>query len=421
MLYQLKKRFPSGSFARNVLTLMTGTTIAQAIPIAISPILTRLYTPDDFGIFALYMAIASILSVIATGRYELAIILPETDEDAANIAILAIILTFCISFIMLFFMFIFNSEITELLGHQEISPWLYFVPLTVLLTGIYQVFYYWANRKKHYREIAKNKVLRSTTTSVTQIGFSFGNSFGLIAGMIAGQSIATVRLGSCLKNDIIKNQFMINRSLIYKVASRFSKFPKYLIVAHTFNTASAQMPVIMLSSLFSTTVSGFYALTYRVISLPMSIIGGAIGDVFRQRAADDFVKNGHCQEIYIKTLKHLTAIAILPSVLFFFIAPDLFALFFSENWRIAGEYARLMTIAFFFQFITSPLSSMFMIAEKQELDLVWQIFRLLFAILSILLGYIYFSDANIAILFFSISFSLLYFISAVMTYRFSCG
>ena len=96
---------PKSEFSRNVLTLMTGTTIAQAIPIAISPILTRIYAPEDFGMFALYMSVASIISVIATGRYELAIMLPKKDEDAVNIVALSIIISFFVSFISLLIVF----------------------------------------------------------------------------------------------------------------------------------------------------------------------------------------------------------------------------------------------------------------------------------------------------------------------------
>ena len=117
----LGKFKPKSEFSRNVLTLMTGTTIAQAIPIAISTILTRIYTPEDFGIFALYMSIASMIAVVATGRYELAIMLPKKDEDAVSIVALSIIISFFVSFIALLIVSIFNTEIASLLGNPEIS------------------------------------------------------------------------------------------------------------------------------------------------------------------------------------------------------------------------------------------------------------------------------------------------------------
>ncbi|HIB85036.1 MAG TPA: translocase, partial [Chromatiaceae bacterium] len=184
---------PKSEFSHNVITLMTGTTLAQAIPIAISPILTRLYTPEDFGVLALYMAVTALVSAIATGRYELAIMLPKNDVDAANIVALTITVTSMISLVTLSVVMIYNTEITLLLGNPEISNWLYIVPLTVFLTGVYQSLNYWSNRKKHYKRLSTSRVLQSGTgagasLSMGGAGFSSG---GLIIGQIVGQSVAT--------------------------------------------------------------------------------------------------------------------------------------------------------------------------------------------------------------------------------------
>ena len=125
----LNKLKPKSEFSKNVLTLMTGTTIAQAIPIAISPILTRIYTPEDFGVLALFVAITTIFGTIANARYELAIMLPKKDEDAINIFALGFIITCFISLILLILVLVFNDYFTKLLGNDEISFWLYFVPI----------------------------------------------------------------------------------------------------------------------------------------------------------------------------------------------------------------------------------------------------------------------------------------------------
>jgi O-antigen/teichoic acid export membrane protein len=193
MIQRLK---PKSEFSRNVLTLMTGTTIAQAIPIAISPILTRIYTPEDFGVFALYIAITVIVSVIATGRYELAITLPKKDEDAVNIVALSIIITFFVSVLSFLVVFFLNAKITHLLKNQEISSWLYLVPLTVFFTGIYQSFNYWSNRKKQYKRLSISRVAQSgvTGTSNLTMGFLGFGSSGLILGGLIGQLLATTIL-----------------------------------------------------------------------------------------------------------------------------------------------------------------------------------------------------------------------------------
>jgi len=144
----LQRLKPKSEFSRNVLTLMTGTTIAQAIPIAISPILTRIYSPEDFGVFALYMSIVGTFAAMATLRYDTAIMLPKKDKDAINIVLLSVMISFFISLIVLLIIFLFNQQITNLLETPDISNWLYVVPLTVLLTGLYQSFNFWNNRKK---------------------------------------------------------------------------------------------------------------------------------------------------------------------------------------------------------------------------------------------------------------------------------
>ena len=138
----LNKFKPKSEFSKNVLTLMTGTTIAQAIPIAISPILTRIYTPEDFGVFALFIAITAILGTVANARYELAIMLPKKDEDAINIFALGFIITCFISLILLILVVIFNDYFTKLFGNDEISFWLYFVPITVFFSGLFNILNY---------------------------------------------------------------------------------------------------------------------------------------------------------------------------------------------------------------------------------------------------------------------------------------
>ena len=167
---------------------MTGTTIAQAIPIAISPILTRIYTPEDFGIFALYISFSSIFSIIATGRYELAIMLPKKDSDAINIVVISFFMSFIISFIAFLLIVFFNQPIASFLGNKEISSWLYLIPVSVLLTGMYQSFNYWNNRHKRYKQLAFSKVVQSGTSATSNLGMGFNDfgSSGLIFSFVFG-------------------------------------------------------------------------------------------------------------------------------------------------------------------------------------------------------------------------------------------
>ncbi|MBL4711138.1 MAG: oligosaccharide flippase family protein [Gammaproteobacteria bacterium] len=366
---------------------MTGTTIAQAIPIAISPILTRIYTPEDFGIFALYMSIVSIVSVIATGRYEMAIMLPKKEEDAINIVVLSSIISIFISFISFIIIFLFNNEITNILATPEISIWLYFIPIAVLSTGIYQSLNYYINRKKEYKLLAINRVTQSGLTSLSTLALGFGGlgSAGLIFGGIVGKVGAT----SILARLVLKNDSKILHKVkvikMYILAKRYIKFPKYDILASASNISAQQVTHILFNILFSSTTAGYYYLTQRIIGLPITFIASAISDVFREQASTDYNKYKNAKNIYTRTFFKLMLLSFFPSIFIYIFAIDIFTIIFGKEWSIAGEYAQILTPMLFLRFISSPLSFMLYIGEKQQLNLFG---NLLFLFLTLLCFYL---------------------------------
>lgn len=272
-LTYLKTRYlQKGSFAANVATLSTGTFIAQIIVIAISPILTRLYTSKDFGVFALYTAIAGIVTMIATGRYELAIILPKKDEDAAHLVLLSLIINICVCFLFFIIVFALNEPIIKLLGNYEISFWLYFVSLTIFLTGAYQIFNYWLNRQKKYKEMSQNRVMQSGITAVTQLGigfFSMGTN-GLIVGIIVGHVVTTALFFRSFCKQIIHRKFSYTH--IKALSKQYIGHPKLLVPSHAISALNNQIPIFFLSSFFGIEAAGFFSLASRSFSLPSSLI-----------------------------------------------------------------------------------------------------------------------------------------------------
>lgn len=416
----MRRLLPASTYARNVLTLMTGTTLAQALPIAISPILTRLYSPEDFGRFALYMAVSMMASVVVTGRYELAILLPRQDRDALHVAALAMVLSVVISAVLLIVVLLFADPIATSLGDAALAPWLYWVPASTLLLGLYQSLNYLSNRKAQYKRLAISRTVQSSSIALAQLGSGYAGSgaVGLMGGQLTGQVLATAVLARLIWREERRVIRVLRPSRSLALARKYINFPKYLIVAHGFNTASGQMPVLLLSALFSTTAAGFFTLTQRVMAAPMALIANALGDVFRQEASQAYIHQGECRQIYQKTFKRLLLISAVPFAAFFFLAPTLFSWVFGEQWRVAGEYAQILTPMAFLQFITSPLSSMFMIAEKQRLDLLWQILLLSLVVSSFVLGNIL-ASAKGALMIFSAAYCVAYAINGFMTYGFA--
>ena len=189
-----KNSIASSDFTKNVLTLMTGTTIAQALPIAISPILTRIYSPEDFGLLAIFIAITAIFGSIATGRYELAIVLPEADGDSLNIAALGVAISLSLSLFLMIIAIIYAEEIALLLGNEKIKFWLYLAPLSIFFVGFFNALNYYATRIKNFNGISYANVTKSFILSLIQIsaGVVCQGAAGLISGQFISQVLASL-------------------------------------------------------------------------------------------------------------------------------------------------------------------------------------------------------------------------------------
>ena len=369
VINRLKNRHaPKGSFSAHVLTLMTGTTIAQAIPIAISPILTRLYSPSDFGALALFSSVVSIVAIIATGRYELAIMLPEEDDDAFNIFALSILISSVMSMLSLLIIFVFNSEISTLLGNKDISKWLYWVPFSVLLTGFYQAFNYWSSRKKQFERLAVSRISQSAFAATANLSFGYvglGVS-GLIGGSLIGQSCATGVLGWQVWRDDKSSTGSISKNSMMRNAKRYREFP-LINSLHAFSdTVQTSGIVFVISAFFGSNILGFYSLTLKVLRMPLSLIGSSVSQVFFQKASQTYNDGGDLHVLLKKTMIKLSMIALPVLVIVVFFAPEIFALCFGKTWREAGLYAQILSPWIFINFIVSPISQIPIIVNKQK-------------------------------------------------------
>lgn len=423
MLIKIKRVLPKGEFNRNVLTLMTGTAIAQVIPIAITPILTRIYSPEQFGVFALFIAITSCLSIVATGRYELTIMIPRKDTDAANITVLAMVINCCVSSLLFIIAWQFNDQISNLLGSRAISNWLYFLPLAVFLNGMYTSLNYWSNRKKLYKLMSKRRIVHSGGTAVVQLGLGMlrAGSGGLVFGSISGQALATGIMGKMIYDNNPKIHKSVSKLKMLALAKRYRDCPKFLLPAHTINVLSTQLPAILINSIFGLTTSGFFMLAERVVGSPIAMVSGAIGDVFRQQISQAYITGSNCKAEFKSALLKLVVISIPPFLVLAIMSPYLFALLFGEKWRISGEYAQLMSPMFFLRFIAAPLSNVTIIAQKNRYELYWQITLLMFLLAAAWFDHAILANPKNFITLFTIIYSSLYLIDLIANYKFSCG
>lgn len=378
---------PKGSFAAHVLTLMTGTTIAQAIPIAISPILTRLYTPSDFGVFALFSSLVSLAAIIATGRYELAIMLPEDDQDAINLMALSVGISLLVSSICLVVVAIFNSQIVALLNNENISTWLYWIPLSVLLTGIFQTLNYWTSRKKLYEKLSVSRVAQSASGSATNLVFGLSGlgASGLVFGNLIGQFAAcNILAWNFWKKN--KNKFNnLSKKNIKELAIKYQDLPRINSLHAFIDIMQSGGMVFIIAIFFGDVTLGFYALTIRILRAPLSLVGASVAQVFFQTSSEIYSQGHDLHEFTKKIMLRLSLIALPIFLIIYLIAPTMFSLVFGKEWEVSGQYAQIFSPLLALNFISSPLSQIVIIVGKQKEGLVFGIVYNIFTLAPLVL------------------------------------
>lgn len=379
---------PAHSFLSHVLALMTGTTFAQAVTVLAAPVLTRLYSPDDYGMMALFISISGVLAVIACWRYELAIVLPEKDEEAANLLILSIGINFGMCLLTLLAVVLFRQQIANLLGAPPLARWLWFLPLSLLSSGLFQAFNYWSTRRKQFGRLAIRQVTQSTVAIGTQLaaGLLGAGAGGLIGGSILGQIAATGRLGWQIAKEeghLIK-KFVSNGMLKYQFF-RYRNFPLFSSWSGLLNTASTMLPALMLGYFFNPTIVGYYALGQKVLSLPMGLIGGAVAQVFFPRATQAKFE-GNLGSLTLNTFSHLLTLGVTPILLLAASAPQLFTFVFGHQWVTAGVYMRWLSLWLLLVFVSSPISTLFVVLEKQRIGLMFDLTLFVGRFLVLLIG-----------------------------------
>lgn len=371
------RKFRENDFAKNILTLITGTTAAQIIPFAVSPVLTRLYSPDDFGVLALFFSICSILSVVAAGRYELSIVIPEKDDEAANIVALSIFVSLIFVLFLQIVFVVFNSGIASLLGNGSISVWLYFVPLVVFMMSLYNILRYFSIRIKDFKNVAVTRAVKSAAGAFIKLALGFAGfiSGGLVTGEIISQFFGNTSL---VRNVYRRKELFsgVTRAKMACEAKKYSDFPKFSLPGALSNSLSLNLNSFFLTSFFSLAVLGQYALVNKAVNVPLTLLGSSVSDAYFQRAARERNETGSAKNAFIQSAKYLSLIAIPVFFVLFFFGNELFAFVFGESWRIAGSYAKILSFLVAVRLVAAPLSVTMSTFEKQKTSLMLTLLQL---------------------------------------------
>lgn len=361
------KRVVKSEFLRNFFTLVTGTTIAQALPILLSPVFSRIFTPDDFGMFALFISIASAFAVVAGGRYEGAVMLPRSDREAANLVDLALRITVFISIGLALLLVVSEVFIWD---HFTIAPdmrtWLLILPLFVFLYGITQTLTNWFVRRKQFRKVATARVIQSIGTNggMVALGFMGLAGWGIFWSNLIGLTLLAVFLLAGFAGPYRKLQVHVTPNRRKKFAAKYRDFPLANGWQALIDMFQMNGIIYLIFAFFSSAVTGLYSFAYRILMAPMNFVGASIAQVFYQKASEAWFQGQDIRPLIRKTMT-FSALLIAPVLLALVLAgPQIFAFVFGEEWRVAGEYSRILAPWFCLDFVRAPISQVPMIAGK---------------------------------------------------------
>jgi O-antigen/teichoic acid export membrane protein len=416
-----------GEYDKNILKLFSGTAMAQAISFLAVSLIAKQYGPAEYGIYAGFLASISILSILSTCKYELAIMLPDSIAGVLTLIQLSNFINLCVCFVIALFMVLAPlSFLNALFGIKSAGDRLIFltIPIATYLLAAFQVLNYWLVRQKMFSVLSYNKILRSSLFGLFALGAGlfWPKAISLAIAVVLGHFFCNIFLRFKIKEVDLKPLLIPNDTQIKtfkEIGKTYKNFPTYILPAELMNVVCAQLPVFVFLWYFNSTESGYFSFILTLLNVPISLLAGAILDVFKERAAKDYRETGSCREAYISTLKKMLLVSVLPFIVVFFFGNDIIRLVFGEEWVPAGKFLHIMIYMFFFKFISSPLSFIFYIVNKQREDFLWHIYILISTCLSLYVGAIIYKDILMTIKLYAINFSVIYIIYLVRSFQLS--
>ena len=363
---------------RGVAVLGSGTAVAQLISIVTAPIITRLYTPSDMGVLAVYSSVLAIVGIGATLRYELAYALPRDNEDAINLFGLSLMLL-CITTTVLALILLFGRNLLmNVFDLGALEQYIWFLLIGFFGMGLYTTLNYWAVRQRDYGRITYTKINQGIGGSVCKILLgilSFG-PIGLIIGQIVSQVAGITTLARAMWKKEKERFKAISLSRMLSVAKEYKSFPVFNFPASIVNTIALQLPPLMLLALYDSRVVGLYSLAHMVVVLPGSLISGSMGQAYLGEASKMVrERSRELRSMYVRTLKHLSIVGVpligIPALCAPFIVPFIFG----AEWAEAGWYCWPLAVMVIANFVVSP-TSWLEIYGRNKWVLIWDIARL---------------------------------------------
>jgi O-antigen/teichoic acid export membrane protein len=356
----LKKR----SFLADVAFLAGGAAFSQVLSVATSPVLTRLFSPRDYGILAVFSSLLGVLAIVSGGRYEVTIPLPRSESDAVNLLGLCMSVNTLATLVTAALVLVLGNRFAQWTHVPALAGYLWMLPVAVFGAGLYQTLYFWTLRKKNFSALNRTRIFQAVGQSAIQIpgGLLHLGASSLLVGTIASQVLGT---GTLLKRAHLRLSDFEPRRWLH-LAKEYRAFPLINSWDALVNVLGARLPHLMFAAFASVELAGFYSLTLRVLALPATLVGQAVSQVFYPSIAQMSQQSAESRKLIEGTA---TALLLVSFPVFAIVAlhgPFLFAWVFGNTWKTAGRFAQYLAPFFIISFVSSPLSTYTLVRRKQR-------------------------------------------------------
>lgn len=386
-------------------TLAMGSGAARLIGVGSIPILTRLYGPEDFGVMAVFTALVSILAPLLTLRYVLALPLPRHDGLAMNLMALSAGLLVVMGTSLGIGLALFADPLLRLLSMEVLAPWWWLIVIALIGSGLYELLSLWATRRRAYKAIARTQITQSAAGAVVKIGFGvFGaGPVGLLVGQLVAKSSGIGTLLRLFYGEFRSNWRFIRWSRVKRIAARHRGFPSYRLPSQLLLVFSMQAPFFFVAAFYEQAIVGQLALALMVLSLPVSLLSGAMAKAFYAEIAPIARQRSALKVMAISVAKRTALLSFAPTLLIILTAPILFPLIFGEEWVVAGWLAAILGLYVVPQFVSQTLIQVLTATDRNHIFLYFNISRAALTALTLILPPILGADIFVTVATYSIA------------------
>ena len=388
---------------KHLTTLFAANLISQVIPVLFSPLLTRIYTPDQFGLYALFFSLVNIFTVLISMRFENVFFIKKTYYDTKKSVSIFIGIS-----LVIFLISILLFSLLVLMGIHFQNRKIITLALTSSILNVLSIYLLtYTNRLGLYNLMGQYKIVKVFILVLFQIllGYIIIKYNGLIISYIISLIIVVSYYSKKLEISMKSIYRSISLNRIKEIFKRYKLFPLYSMPTSLIDTLNASLPIFLLGFFYSDDIVGYYSLAFKVAYIPIILISISLSESLKKKISILIRENISYKSEVIKWFKILL--------------PTSGLIIFGKNWAYSGSITKVLSIMFFFRILVNPFGFIFIVSERQKILFFTQISTLIVSVISLYLGYLIYQDAIMSILFYSITYSIKYIAEAYFIMKIS--